>query len=157
MDPDRKEHIDGRDETLTEACTLCRRPKAACKPADADTPVCRRCALNVLPRLIAQAVLADPDTGQPMHDAMMATAEVRENYCYAVAYYAHYYETAFEVSRFGDGSTNDGHGWEGPDDDEDADWDEWPDDDAGEGPLPASAMPGGVEADQARQVGDGTA
>ena len=155
MDPERVEHIDTRAETLTVACAICRRPKSACRPDCAGPPVCRRCALQILPRIIAQAVLADPDTGRPMHDAMMATAEAPARTTATPS--ATTPTTTRRCSRsprLGDGGPGDGPGWEGYDD-EDDDWGEWADDDAGEGPPPASAMPGGVEADHARQVGEG--
>jgi hypothetical protein len=121
MDIEREEQLAPRGETLTRTCAFCRRPRTACEPVDADLPACKRCALDILPRLIAQAVLADSETGYPLHDGMDAIAVVRRNYCFAVMYYSRYYDRLYGASRYGEGEDDHLPGWEGPDDDDDFD------------------------------------
>lgn len=92
---DNDNDLDPRQDILVETCTLCRRPRTACTPSAAPVAVCRRCALGTLPRLIAQAALADAESGRPFQDAMEASAVLRENYCDAVVLYSRYYDNLY--------------------------------------------------------------
>jgi hypothetical protein len=80
-----------RKRILTETCYLCKTPQTACRPERAKLPVCRYCAVVVLPVLIAQAVLADPHSLFAAEEAKKAWSMVGQICAKAQGFYWDHY------------------------------------------------------------------
>jgi hypothetical protein len=86
-----------RKSILTETCFFCRIPQTACRPERANLPVCRDCALCVLPGLMALAVLADPEGLFAKEEALKVRAVISQNLLLASNRYLDYYERAYRT------------------------------------------------------------
>ena len=126
---------DTRAGICAVVCTICGRPRAACEPSWArlrlcqncarkavpDLAECSRCAVEVLPNIIAQAVMAAAEECREIEEGMAAGAAVRRNFYFAAVEHAALYNGHFGMPNMPDFL----HEW----DDEEDEMDDYPLDD----------------------------